>query len=76
MILDNKEKIAKLNKLQGQRIIIIMDTGARYKGILHKSSDRKIVLSQLCIITKRETSTMSGSNEKRVFLIEKIKNIE
>jgi small nuclear ribonucleoprotein (snRNP)-like protein len=64
-----------LRKAQNKRVILKMHTGAKYLGILHNSSDEKIVLSELCIIHKSGTSSMSGSNEKRSFLVNKIQNI-
>jgi len=61
---------------EGKHVIITMNTGAKYMGIYHKSSDSKIVLSELCVLMKSGGSAMSGSNEKRVFLTEKIKSVE
>ena len=66
----------KLPNIQNKRVLITMDTGAKYLGIAHQSSDEKLVLSQLCIIHKSGTSSMSGSNEKRSFLTRKIKHVE
>jgi hypothetical protein len=62
--------------IQGKRVLITMNTGARYLGIAHQSSDSKLILSELCIIHKTGTGSMSGSNEKRSFFMNKIKTIE
>lgn len=72
---DDNVILNKLKSLQNKRVIVTMNTGARYKGILHNSSDSKIVLSQLCIIHKSNLSSMSGSNEKRSFDVNKIVEI-
>jgi len=69
-------KRPRKENIQGKRVLITTNTGARYLGIAHQSSDKKLILSELCIIHKTGTSSMSGSNEKRSFSMDKIKNIE
>jgi len=65
-----------LRAAQNKRVIITTNTDAQYMGILHNSSDNKIILSELCIIHKSGTSTMSGNKEKRRFSTDKIKGVE
>lgn len=64
------------DKWQGKRVIITTKKGTKYGGILHKSSDRKIVLSELVVYNKSGGTASSGSKEKRTFKTDEIKNIK
>lgn len=68
--------ITNLKKFNGKRIKIKTKTGSEYSGVLHVSSDKSIILSNLTIHHKSGGKTTSKHNEKRKFKTENIFEIE
>jgi hypothetical protein len=69
----------QLNELKpffGTRVLLVLNSGARYSGVMYRWNDNTIVLSRLCIINRAGGVYAPKYRNTRRFNVAKIKTVE